>query len=246
MMPLLALALLPARQLGMGLGAGAVVMIGAAVGALLVPVFSADRPQHLNVLHIEDRSVDEAYWALQGDIQAADDGPSVPAALMTAAPFDDVLIPYLPWSDDRILLAPASATDAPAPSVDILDDEVVDGARRVRLRLHSPRGSDRMSLYVPERGELRRIDIAGFDRPIEQFPIEKGYQGFHCFGLACDGLELTLHLGENSSPTLLVVDSSPHLPPDGAGILAARPEMAQPRHDGDRSLVFDWIALDAA
>lgn len=244
--PLLAIAPLSARQLALGAAGGAVVMIVAAVVGTTVPAYSADQPQRLNVLHIEDRSVGEAYWALQGEFAAADSGDAVPPQLMAMADFDDTLISFLPWSDERLAVSWAPATDAPAPSLEILNDEMVGGTRTVTLRLGSERGGDRISLYVPERGDIQRIDVQGVERPLERFPIEKGYQAFHCFGVACDGLVLTLSLAGDSALSLLVVDSTPGLPPEGDALLSARPEAAQPSQGGDRSLLIDWIALPAA
>ena len=152
----------------------------------------------------------------------------------------------LPWSEARLLVAPAPTTDAPAPSVRVLDDRIVDGERALTIELLSPRRGAQLSLYVPEREGLRRIDVNGTGRTIETFALEKGYQGFHCFGATCDGLELTLRLSDPGGLSLLVADTSPELPPDGSALLNARPPTAQPSHNGDRSLLFTWVAVDAA
>lgn len=244
--PLLAVRELPRREARFVLAGTAAMMVLAFIVALLVPVYSPSAPQRINVMHIEDRSMDAAFWALEGDILAANGRAAVPATLLAAAPFDEPPIPFLPWSERRLLLAPAPSTDAPAPTVEILTDEVTGDERLVTLRLRSPRGGDRIALYVTERGALRRVDLVGTDLAVENVAAEKGYQAFECFGTKCDGLELTLHLAGRDALTLLLADSAPSLPPGGDAIRAARPESTTASQEGDRSLLIDWISLDAA
>ncbi len=235
------------RLFARGSLAGAAVAIPLMAGlAAVQPAYSSSSPQRLNIVHLEDREADEAYWVLEGAVQGFNGALDVPESLLSAGRFDDELTSFLPWSDARVLVAPARASNSPSPSLHVLDDDVDAGVRTVRVRLQTPRGSQRISLHVPERANLQHIVVEGVDQTIEDFTAERGHEAFHCVGETCDGLVLTLGMRSVEATTLLIIDSAPLQVAEAAALGAARPAEAQPSHDGDRSMIFDWIALGPA
>jgi hypothetical protein len=117
----------------------------------------------------------------------------------------------------------------------------------LQLQLRSPRGGHEVTLYIPipQAAALERIDVVGTPYTIEEMPIRDGYQAFHCFAPACDGLTLALHLESNAPFAVFIVDTTPGLPPGGDGLLQARPKTAVPSGEGDVTLIADQVSFGA-
>jgi hypothetical protein len=227
------------------MASAAVLVVAATVVGLMVPTYSADRPQRLNLLQVEERHLGETRWLIEPDQPAGANAADVPATLLTAEPFAETPAPAFAWSDRHYLIALAPKTDAPAPVIEVLTDEVVRGERIVRLRLRSPRGADLLSLYVPEAAGVQRIVVTESPYVAEAPEAEDGYHAFHCHATACDGVTVELHLTSGEAVDLFIVDWTPGLTPAGADLLAARPNTAVPSQDGDGTLIVDLVSLAA-
>ena len=225
-------------------GAAGLVAV-ATVVALLVPVYSADRPQRLNLLQVEERHLGEARWLIERDHPAGANAAEVPATLLAAEPFAEAPARAFAWSGRHYLIAPAPTTDVPAPVLEVLADDVVRGERIVKLRLRSPRGADTLSLYVPESTAVQRIVVPNSPYVAEAPAARHGYHAFHCHAAACDGVTVEVHLASADAVDLFITDRTPGLPPAGADLLAARPKTAVPSHDGDGTLIVDRVSLPA-
>ena len=241
--PLLALPVEGGRWRRWSLVGTALVVLAAAGVALLVPAYSEGRPQRLNLLHVEDRRTGQAYWALDRPWRSGFGAEEAPATLRQAGRFGDDPVAVLPWSGRRYLVAPAAPTLAPAPAFRVLADDRVASERVVRLQLRSPRGGDRVSLYVPQAAGLRRIAVVGTPYAIEEIPVEDGYYAFQCHARACDGITLELRLTSDAPFTAFVVDATPGLPPGGNELVRARPTTAVPSGDGDVTLVAVQVSF---
>jgi hypothetical protein len=132
----------------------------------------------------------------------------------------------------------------PAPEVQLLADDHVAGERVVQLQLQSPRGGNQMTLHIPEAAGLKRIDILETSFTLDEIPIENGYQTFDCFGPPCNGLRLALYLESHASFAVIIVDSTPGLPPGSEAIIQARPTIAAPSGEGDLTLIADQVWVD--
>lgn len=227
------------------LASAALIAVVATVITLVVPVYSAERPQRLNLLHLEQRHLGEASRLIETDQPAGTTPSDVPPALLTAEQFGEAAVTAFPWSDHQYLSAPAAETEALAPTIDVLSDDAVDGNRLVRLQLHSPRGADKLSLYVSEAAAIHQIIVTGTLYVTAAPDAEHGYFSFHCHALACDGVTVELDLNSNEAVDLFIVDWTPGLPADGAALLGARPETAVPSQDGDGTFLIDRISLAA-
>jgi hypothetical protein len=227
--------------------ASAVLLIVGATGvALLVPVYSAARPQQLNLLHVDQRQQNEAVWLIESGLAPETSAADVPSSLQAAGPFADESVAVFPWSNRRYLVAPAQATDAAAPTVEVLADDRLADRRVVEVRLRSPRGGDQLSLYIPETAGLQYIVVAGTPSIVDDTRPRNGYQVFHCHTPACDGITLELHFASMDAIDLMIVDTALGTPPSGNDLLTARPDTAVPSSDGDVSLIVDQVTLDAS
>jgi hypothetical protein len=101
-----------------------------------------------------------------------------------------------------------------------------------------------VTLHIPQAAGLKRIDILGTSFTLDEIPIENGYQTFDCFGPACSGLRLALHLESLASFAVMIVDSTQWLPPGSEAIIEARPTIAAPSGEGDHTLIADQVWID--
>jgi hypothetical protein len=219
-------------------------MLAAAGFAMWVPAYTEFRPQRMNFLHYEARHLGEANWLIESPMIPSNIAWSVSESVSRAGNFGKEQVAVLPWSSGRYLFAPAAPTTVPPPEVQLLADGRVAGERVVQVQLRSPRGGNQVALHIPETAGLKRIDILETSRSIEKFPIERGYQTFECFGLACDGLRLAMHLESDASFAVIIVDSTPGLPPGSEALIQARPTSAAPSDEGDVTLISDQVWFD--
>jgi hypothetical protein len=244
--PLLALPDAYRRPLRWALVGTALLIFVAAGVATRVPVYSELRPQRLNILHIQDLQSEQAFWAIETTAFADGGVMSVPEALRQAGSFAAEPRTVLPWSDRQFLVSPAEAPATPLTVAEVQADTVIDGERTIQLRLRVPDDALHVSLVVPEDAGLNQIVVGGTPHTLEQIPVEEGFQRFRCVGPRCDGLTLELHLQSEAAVTFFVTTSSPGLPQGGDTLIAARPTTAVPSADGDTTLGFDVVALEAS
>ncbi len=214
--------------------ATAVTMIVATVIAILVQPFSETDPQQVNLAHFDDRDGGNAFWtvtSLQGE---------VPEPLRTL--FDTEPVAVFPWMADPLPVTDAQPTTDPAPTLEIISEKLADGERVVTGRLHSPRGADSILLHIPVEALISALI------PEDNFLVtpegdSNGYYNLLCFGRACEGLTVELHLKGATPVEILVVDTIYDLPPGGEPFDQARPAMAAPAHMGDESLIMTRVTL---
>lgn len=241
--PLLALPHTYRRVRAWGLAATAALSVAALAWALAVPPFTEERPHRVSIMHFEDHGTGAARWLLDAFPALGGPGVPVPPELQEVVGFGAEPAARLPWSDRPLPAAPAPFTGQPAPRAEVITDERSGGERVVRLRLHSPRGADRLSLYLPVAAALRRIEVSGTPYAVAPGPVMGGYHRFECHGAACSGLELALHLGGGGPLRAIVADTTFGLPPAGAALVGARPRTAVPSQDGDVSVVAVTVDL---
>jgi hypothetical protein len=222
----------------------AVIMLAAVVVAVLVPPYSELRPQRLNLLHFEDRSLGEAYWLIDNDWWPNAD-LKVPQALRQAGGFGDERVAVLPWSSSPYPVAMATPASVPGPKVEVLADDQMGRERVVQLQLRSPRRGDWLALHIPQAAKLKRLEVMGTSYILAPDISKEGYQTFECYSPACDGLKVALHLESNDSFEVFVVDYASGLPPAGARLIQARPKNAVPSGEGDVSLMADRVLIGA-
>ncbi|MGD8626735.1 MAG: hypothetical protein PVJ34_19515, partial [Anaerolineae bacterium] len=232
LLPLLALPphRTPLRR-GLILAAAALLAV-AVVAALLVPPYSDSHPQPVNVYHVTGGDTGRARWV------------SVPYDDATPLPLRDLFeaeaVPVFPWSGARYLVAEAEPTGAPAPTLDVLADELTGSERLMTLRLRSPRGAGALELWLP-RTRLQSLSVAGHSLSVEPGDLPGELYHLLCYGRSCDGLEVRLQLSGADPVAALVADDSLGLPAGGARLLQARPSTATSYQEGDLTVLWQRI-----
>jgi len=233
--------LLPPAGLGRtATASAALAILIAALIAAVEPRFTADSPRLLNIVFDQDAASGKARWLVGGALP-------VPPPLSRAAPFGKPEAPF-PFAPPllRAVEAPAPPLAAPGPELTVLASSVVDGRRRLRLRLTSPRGAPVASVYLPTSAGIEEARIDG--RPVPppppgRFAPTPGWRGLADVTLAPGGCELQLVLEATGPLDLYVIDISPGLPPSGRPLLAARPPTAAPVREGDLTVFSRRVVI---
>ena len=215
-------------------GAASLTLISTAV-AMLVPSYSSDYPQRLNIFHYEDRDNGTSFYISEYYKEG------IPPAMEQVAKFEKKQI--LPWSDDQYLVTPAPPNSEPAPELEVLSDQMIGAEREVRVRLRSPRGAQLFDMLVPI-DQLASISVAGKEYPVEIEDSENGFYNFYCFGSECSGIELTLRLIGAMSVKVRLIDYTYGLSNFDSELVKARnSSYAIPYSDGDETILSRSVDL---
>ena len=232
LLPLMALPAGRTRLRRLFLLGSAGVLVVAVVAALLVPPYSEDSPQPLNLYYALDADAGQARWL--------------------SVPYDDVTPPPLrqefgpdaeiafPWSGAQYLAREAENSGLAAPALEVVSEDASGGARVVTAWLRSPRGADAMDLVL-SRAQLEGLTVAGRPLSVSGGP-EGEYYVLSCYGRGCDGLEVGVQVAGGAALNGWVVDYSLGLPPAGASLLAARLATAVSVQEGDLTMV--WVRVE--
>lgn len=134
------------------------------------------------------------------------------------------------------------SANLPAPRVELVSDEVIDGARTVRLR-YATNGAYRTTVRVPFSAELTRASINGIDAtPQLNSSATLDFNSVICVGRACDGAETVLVVNADATPTdWLVLGQYLGAPEIAAELVAARPSYTTAAHTGDIALTLGTV-----
>jgi Peptidase family M28 len=223
-LPLLATS---SQQLGKSVMAysGAIAVAGLAV-TLLLPTFSPQSPQRINIEYWLDADTGRAHWWVQpGSLQ-------LPAPMAAEASFDKTLQPRFPGISQMGFAAPAPAIAAEAPHMELIST----AGTYFEYRLTSPRQSDKLFAVFPAAAQVNKVTVNTPSGPLTtQLPqLGGGATLLTLRNLPAEGMVIGIN-----SPTpisALVLDESYGLPRElaqGKALQSARPENATSTQDGD-------------
>lgn len=223
-------------------GSTGLVAVVAFVIALVVPAFSAERPQRVNLQHFQEFVLDStgkpversAWWQVQSW-----SGPA-PDAVTRLGQFDSVAALALPsaWIDGRRLASDAPIVAAPPPLLEVIEQRETARGRFLRLEVRSPAGGNILSLYFPVDAGLFRASINGRSAPTRPERPALRIQGL---GQATAIMEIEM---ERREPVeVILVDETFGLPAESAELVESRPAWALPSDLGDMSVLFRRLSL---
>jgi|TARA_Y100000310_G_scaffold345612_1_gene467311 hypothetical protein len=198
-----------------------------------LPLYSVNRPQHLNIMHIQDRDSGTAHWLL-------DSPDPLPPRIQELGPFVKPVQPVTPWSrTNHGLVATADVTEAPAPLLHLLSTSTNGGVRELKLKFQSRRGANYAMILIDKGANLQSLTIEG--RAQSTRLTQRSVQDYYVIrasGVPEEGFELQLGIGNPERIPCYVIDWTTELPAAASELLDARSPLATPVHQGDQALIF--------
>ena len=202
--------------------------------ANLIPVYTAESPRHVSLRYFDD------------GVQRWHTDALLPA-MRSVARFERAPRSLFEWLKvrTRVVAAPAPALPLPPPELHVLADERSSSARRLLLRIASPRHAQRVSLAFRVTS-LRSVRVNGVTPPPRparfRDPLAAGWHQVSIRGASEALLELIV--GPKDTVDAVVIDLSYGLPPQGAALSHARDaSSAVPVHEGDSTTVLRRVRL---
>jgi hypothetical protein len=187
--------------------------------ALLVPRATPDRPQAMTIDHIQDERRGQASWAI-----AAKQAP-LPPGFDRFGPWRSGPLPY---NKRPRWIAQAPLMEGPRGGLTMIEQQIVGGQRRLRLRLERA-GADSLLLRFDERTPVLAMGLPGTLRRID-LKAEKGPSVLRCTGRRCDGMEVEILLGTSKPAIAMLVATRFTPPPEAEPLIAAMPRNAHPQY----------------
>ncbi|MET0626408.1 MAG: M28 family metallopeptidase [Pyrinomonadaceae bacterium] len=222
---------------GVALLAGVILLTAAAVtsGA------SKDNPKSNSVFYAFNADTNKAAW-VTGD-GGTDEWT---AQFFPSGSARGALTEYLPWGGEHYLKGRAPAAPVAAPEVVAVEDGAAGGARRLRLRITSPRRAAVMTIFV--NGEVSEASVNG--KAVGEVGGQSGGTPskkwvLHYSAPPPEGIELSLTLKSAGPLEVVVVDETNGLPELPGSPYKPRPEemMSSPFRTSDLTFVRKTFTL---
>ena len=218
---------------------GAVFTTLAIIVAIASPLYSLQRPQLVNLHYFHNVDTGAAYYQVYSQQPLPDNIRAVlplnaePKALLA---FTDT--EYKNW-------VKTTATDMPAPEMEILSVTNSATERSVSVMLRSPRAADRLQLTFANEVNLLRFQLEGIEFEAKQVDVP-GYHNNYLIqihGVYDKDVPLKLIFGGTETVSVYLSDSSTELPESAAGLLEQRQGLSSPVHRGDQAILFRKLDL---
>lgn len=211
--------------------------------AMVLPPFSSESPQVLNLGHLQDADLRTAKWT------ATTASRALPEPLRQAVSWREAAETPLPWSPrlDRSWLAQAPAVPSPSPQMVLLSEEQIDGGRLLRARFHSPRGADRGTVIFHDADRVAELRIEGREVDLQGDLISRldaeNQRSVRLATVPGDGIELDLRIRGSEPLDLTLLDHTYGLPEVGQDLLESRPDWVVPGWVGNLTSVRKRTSL---
>jgi len=209
------------------------VLVISGVLSFRAPIYTAARPQPLNVMYVQD-SHDKAMVATG----TAFNHP--PEAVLKAMGKDAALHNVFPWTDSRFYSVPVPTAELPSATLAVLNKTKTSDGWQITARIDAGEHASMIELLFPKAAGLQSIETDG--QRLDYSKSSGNVAPFICRGDSCNGRQITLTLKETGHEVMIVVESR-QLPESAAAIARARGDQATSRNDGDQSLVLGAVQL---
>ncbi|MGV8941713.1 MAG: M20/M25/M40 family metallo-hydrolase [Lysobacter sp.] len=238
---LILLPLLPAlnvrARVGRALGITATAAVLAlAVLSLVRPAFDADVPRPMNLLYA-GTGTDARLFAQPKS--------TLPAGFLRETGFataSERIAPWLGWGFPGVH-GPALLL----PELQVEQDDLVDGERRLRVRLRSPRGADEVGLLLPGNIDVSTIRVQGQPLAPSRWHAQTvTWRKVALVGVPDEGALFEFTAAAGQDVALYGYDRSHGIPEALIGQVRARDTIAMPSGGGDATLSWTSLALPAS
>lgn len=217
-------------------------LVPAVVVALVLPTYSAQRPQRVSISYFQRLEDADAKWLV--DASWAD----VPSSLVDLAGLGAPEAPPLQLAGrQRVAIGPAPRVDLPGPEVDVTERSDIGGGRQqLLLHVRSPRNAPVVVMLIPPKYGVTRIGIEGHParyRRLEASSWWPGYTYVAYSGVPEGGVQFEVTMEATESIDIELLDISTGLPPIAEALIEARAPLGTPSQDGDLTIVSRRASL---
>jgi Peptidase family M28 len=232
-----------ATQQGLGNLAGLVTIIAAAI-AFAVPAYSIRAPQRVNFQYWLDGDAHRGKWL------AGTNSQRLPDWLAAAANFKKQPQTEFPWEFSPRFSADAPSLDMAPPELTVVGSETTQGVVRYHIRVASPRGAPKCTVFLPPSSGVSGIEIGGQMLP-KPFGHVLPYLDYWLHGwkmmedvtMPAEGVDISFNAPNAAPLEAYVIDESYALPTEGAFLRTARPADATTSDDGDTTIVSRRVEI---
>ena len=220
----------------------AVIGLAVILGSIMTADFDSRRPQTNNLFYGLDTDTGKATWG------STDEKPDAwTSQFFSTETTKGTLNEFFPLSTRKFLLAQAPAAQLAAPDIRLLEETEINGARRLRLHISSPRQAPVINLYLDPDSQVEAAQINGKAVNLNS-SRSRGQEGrqwsLRYYALPSEGFDLTLDVKPSKPLKLRLVDQSYGLP-ELPGAARARPDniIPAPLAFSDATLVSKSFTL---
>lgn len=209
--------------------------------AAVMPAYSAQAPERMNMQFWQDADSGKAQWVVQPE------SGKLPDSISVAANFHGAHAGQLPWEHGAAFLSDAPALDLGAPSFTVLDSVVMGNKRQFDALLRSERGASAAMVMFPSDSGVEMVRMEDIAVPPETERVRSYFNGwfvYACPSMPARGVELSFELPIGKPVTVIVVDHSHGLPDIGAFLTNARPLTTVPSGEGDLTVLSRRVQLN--
>lgn len=197
-------------------------------------------PQRLSIHYIENEQ-GEAFlsYGAENDL--------IPASLTNSFVSAPKLSKLMPWQKNAAYVAPVTADIATrdfAPNFTVLNQQYIDGKARIAAKITTKVAAlSDVKLFIPESSGLSTIQVNNQRLSYHNEPTKNGFYVYHCRGITCANIDLTLEFSDYQTGQLYLSSAYPGLPKSLIHHLQARGSNSVASQAGDQAIrfrVFDF------
>lgn len=197
-------------------------------------------PQRLSIHYIENEQ-GEAFlsYGAENDL--------IPASLTNSFVSAPKLSKLMPWQRNAAYVAPVTADIATrdfAPNFTVLNQQYIDGKTRIAAKITTKVAAlSDVKLFIPESSGLSTIQVNNQRLSYHNEPTKNGFYVYHCRGITCANIDLTLEFSDYQTGQLYLSSAYPGLPKSLIHHLQARGSNSVASQAGDQTIryrVFDF------
>src|SRR5262249_9871304 len=198
---------------GSGLAATCLLAIGVLTGGE-----SADNPRPNSLLYALNADTNAAIWVTTD--QAPDRWTS---QFLTSEARPSDISQFIPFATNQLLNSPAPKSELQAPSITSLEDKVIDGVRRLQLRINTPRQGEMIEVVTGKETEILSASIDAKNIKLSEHRLWLWY-----FAPPPEGIKLLLELNASQPLTIKLVDYTHDIKQSTGIPIKERPEDLMP------------------
>ncbi|KGJ97359.1 M28 family peptidase [Colwellia psychrerythraea] len=211
--------------------------------------FTSWLPQRLNIQYVQNQH-NEAFITTGRTAKILSDSLVSSLGKNNSQPIKNVEV--FPWSKRKYQTTAVTSLNKIAPVFTVLSKEFNTNGLQVNAQLITEQVNDENSqlsdvkLYIPVESGLQSIEVGDYSLSYQDDKRSRnGFYEYHCRGISCANITITLNYGEqvnqsldNQAKSVLVLSAYSGLPQTYSSFISARGDSSVPSQNGDQSIAY--------